>query len=153
MDHQNQGPDYVPAGYPAQELQVKDWFIYELDFADLAPGDVQTQSFTIETDSNFLWQQGVYAANIGFAAYEIGTQPIPNIAVAIQDTGSGRNLTSSSVPVQNFFGLGREPFYLLLQRWFRSNSTVKVTVNNYDSTDTYNLNLSFIGTKYFYYPG
>lgn len=149
----SEAPQYAGTNQSPGPTVVYDWFIYEADFTGIAPGASQTQTISIEADSNFLWQQGVYAANIAYAAYEIGTQPIPNAGVVIQDTGSGRNLMSSAVPLQNFFGLGREPFCLFSARWFRANTTFKVTVNNYDAADTYNLNLSFIGLKAFYYTG
>jgi len=132
---------------------VSDWFIYEADFSALAPAAVATQTINIEADSNFLWQQGVMVADIADAAFTVQSQPLPNIAINIQDTGSGRNLMSSAVPAQNFFGTSREPFMLMNPRWFRANTTFKVTCTNYDAAVTYNLRLSFIGTKFFNYPG
>ena len=132
---------------------VSDWFVYECDFSDLAPASITTQTVTVEADSNFLWQQGIFAADIADAAFTVADQPLPNVSINIQDTGSGRNLMSSAVPVQSIFGTGREPFMLMNPRWFRSNTTFKVTVNNYDADATYNLRLSFVGTKFFNYPG
>ena len=136
-----------------QAFGVSDWYTYEADFAGLDAGTAQVLTVNVEADSNFLWQQGVYVCDIADAAYEIGTQPVPNVAVSILDTGSGRNLMSNSVPVPNIFGLGREPFTLQNPRWFRANTAFKVTVNNYDASVSYNLRLSFIGTKFFNYPG
>jgi hypothetical protein len=58
---------------------------------------------------------------------------------------------STAAPVPSLFGLGREPYQLKNPRWFRANTQVTVAVSNFDAADTYNLRLSFIGTKFFNY--
>ncbi len=132
---------------------VSDWFVYEVDFTALNFGTSAQVIFTIQSDSDFLWQQATYAADIAAAAYTIDSQPVPNISIQIQDTSAGRYLMTGPVPVPNVFGLGREPFELKNPRWFRSNSTVVITALNFDAAVEYNLRLSFIGTKFFDYPG
>jgi hypothetical protein len=132
---------------------VSDFFVYEADYADLAPGATAQYIFTVQADSNFLWQDATYSADIDAAAYTIDSQPVPNCVVTIQDTSSGRQLMSNPVPVPNIFGLGREPYSLKNPRWFRANTQVTVSVTNFDAAVTYNLRLSLIGTKFFNYPG
>jgi hypothetical protein len=135
-----------------QVFGVSDFFVYELDFGTLANGTTVQSTFTVQADSNFLWQQAAFAADIAGAAYTQSSQPIPNVSVLITDTASGRQLMSSPVPVTNIFGTGREPFILPCPRWFRANTQVTVSVTNFDAAVTYDLRLSFIGTKFMGFP-
>jgi len=140
--------DLTPAQLQ-EAFGVSDFFIYEVDFSGLASGATALQTFTIQADSNFLWQRGNYQADIAAAAFQYSTQPVPNIVLDISDTSSGRHLTSSPSPVASFFGFGHGPADLINPRWFRSNTQVTVSATNYDASVTYNLRLSFIGTKFF----
>jgi hypothetical protein len=130
---------------------VSDFYIYEVDFPGLVAGTAAQSTFTIQADSDFLWQDACYYADIAQAAFTVNSQPVPNVAVTIQDTSSGRLLMSTAAPVPSLFGLGREPYQLKNPRWFRANTQVTVAVSNFDAADTYNLRLSFIGTKFFNY--
>lgn len=69
--------------------------------------------------------------------------------MTIQDTGSGRNLMNTAVPVASIFGTGQLPFILPRQRIFLANATVNVTLTNFDVAADYDLYLSFIGEKGF----
>lgn len=148
-----QNLDEASAEQLREAFGVSDWFVYQVDFTGLNFGTSEQVIFTIQSDSDFLWQQATYAADIAAAAYTIDSQPVPNISLQIQDTSAGRYLMTAPVPVPNVFGLGREPFQLKNPRWFRSNSTVVITALNFDAAVEYNLHLSFIGTKFFNYPG
>lgn len=132
---------------------VSDFFTYEVDFSALAPAATQQFTFTVQADSNFLWQRACFQADVAGAAFTYSSQPIPNVTVAIQDTSSGRQLMSSPVPIPSLFGVGHEPSDLITPRWFRANTQVTLSVNNYDAAVTYNLRLSLIGTKFFQYSG
>lgn len=117
-----------------------DFFTYELDFTTSIAGNGQaTGTLQIQTDSDFFWTKSAYA--------QTGTG-VP--AILIQDTGSGRNLSTYAVPVINMFGTGQLPFILPRQRVFASNSTVNITISNLDSVNAIStLRLSFIGEKWF----
>jgi len=135
----------------ADAFGTTDFYVYEADFGSIAAGATGQVNITIQADSNFLWQQGCYYADIAAAAFNIGNQPVPNMTLTITDTSSGRQLMSSAVPVPSIFGLGREPFILPTPRWFRANTQVTLLVANFDAADTYDLRLSLIGTKFFNY--
>jgi hypothetical protein len=141
------------AGQPvAQQREAyfaKDFFTYELDISALAAGGSTTQTFTIQADSDFLWTKAAYFADIAAAAQTSSTLIVPLATVLIQDTGSGRNLMSSAVPIPSLFGSGGLPMILPRQRLFVARSQVQVTVTNYDAAVTYNIRLSFIGEKGF----
>lgn len=128
---------------------AKDFFVYELDFASIAAGGSATASFTIQADSDFLLTKLAYHPTIADAAYNDSTRPIPNASILIQDTGSGRNLMNTAVPLDAIFGTGQLPFILPRQRIFVANSTVNVTINNFDAANATKLRLSFIGEKGF----
>ena len=132
------------ARFPAVPQQdpyfAKDFFVYELDMTvSLAALATTTLNFTIQADSDFLWTKGTFI--------QTGTG-VP--AIIIQDTGSGRNLSTQAVPVANFFGTGQLPFILPRQRIFVARATVNVTVTNLDAVNAVTtLRLSFIGEKGF----
>lgn len=136
-----------------QELQnvfgVRDFFAYELDFASVAAAGTASASFTVQTDSNFLWQYGCFFADIAGAVQTDSSRVIPLITATIQDQSSGRNLTSAAVPIASLFGNGSLPFLLPTPRFFRAATQVTVAITNFSAATAYVLKLQFIGTKFF----
>lgn len=126
-----------------------DFFIYEVDFSALASGGSQTSSFTVQQEADFLLTKINMSPNIAAAAYTQSATPVPLVTIMINDTGSGRNLMSSAVPLPNLFGSAGLPFILPRQRLFVASSVVNITLTNYDAATTYNISLSFIGEKAF----
>lgn len=128
---------------------VRDFFTYELDFAALAtPGGTAQSSFTVQADSNFLWQQAAFFADIAAADEEVATRVIPLVSCVITDSSSGRQLSSGNVPLNSLFGTGELPYILPTPRFFRAQTQVNVSLLNF-GLSTYNIKLSFIGTKFF----
>jgi hypothetical protein len=134
----------APASYFA-----RDFYVYELDFFALANGSSATSNFTIQADSDFFWTSAMYLADIAAATLTDSTRVIPLVTVLITDTGSGRQLMSSAMPLASLFGTGQLPFVLPRQRLFKANSTITVTAANYSTASTYNFRLSFLGEKAF----
>lgn len=132
-----------------QLFGVRDIFTYTINFASLANAANATGQFTIEADSNFLWQEASYQADVALAAVTDSSRIIPLVNVTIQDSGSGRQLMNTATPIPNIFGTGELPFLLPTPRFFRAQTTVSINVSNYSTATTYNLRLSFIGTKFF----
>lgn len=132
-----------------QLFGVRDYFVYEADFSGVASGATSQTTFTIQTDSNFLWQTGCYIADIAAAGETDSSRVIPLMTCIIQDTSSGRQLSSTPVPIPSQFGTGELPFVLPSPRFFRANTQITVSVTNYDAANAYNLRLSFIGTKFY----
>lgn len=130
-----------------------DFFVYEVDFAALTAGTSQTSSFTIQQEADFLLTKINMSPNIAAAAYTQSATPVPLVTIMINDTGSGRNLMSSAVPLPNLFGSAGLPFILPRQRLFVASSVVNITLTNYDAAAAYNIRLSFIGEKAFKYGG
>jgi len=126
-----------------------DFFVYEVDFSALAAGASATGQFSVQAEADFLLTKTAYFADIAAAAETVSSQVIPLVTVMINDTGSGRNLMSTAVPVGSMFGRGDLPFILPRQRLFVASSVVNITVTNFSAATAYNLKLSFIGEKAF----
>lgn len=135
---------------PERTQSHEDYYVYEVDFNGLAPGNQQNGNIQIQADSDFKWLTAAYHADIAAAAFTDDTRPIPNVTVAITDQGSGRQLTQNPVPIPSIFGTGRLPFVLPIPRVFRARSSIGIDVVNFDAAATYNIRLSFIGTKLYY---
>ena len=133
----------------APGYMARDFFVYEVDFSALAAGTSSTASFSVQADSDFLWTSGTFFADIAAGAQTDDSRVIPLVSLLITDTGSGRQLMNTAVPVASLFGTGQLPFVLPRQRLFRANSNVTITANNFSAATAYNLRLSFIGEKGF----
>lgn len=128
---------------------VRDFFIYELDFASIAASGTASSSFTVQADSNFLWQYGAFFADIAGATQTDSSRVVPAISATILDTSSGRQLMSAAVPITSLFGTGQLPFLLPTPRFFRAQTQVTVNLTNFSAATAYVLKLQFIGTKFF----
>jgi hypothetical protein len=129
-----------------------DFFVYEMTFDTLLAATAQTGTFTIQAEADFLLSKMVFFASIAGADQTDSSRVIPAVSVVISDTGSGRNLMDSGVPVSSIFGYGDLPFILPRQRVFIRSSVVNITVSNFSAgTDYDTLRLSFIGEKAFKY--
>jgi hypothetical protein len=128
---------------------VRDFFVYELDFGSVAAAGTASSSFTVQADSNFLWQYGNYFADLAGAAQTDSGRVIPLMSATILDTSSGRQLMSAAVPIASLFGTGQLPFLLPTPRFFRAQTQVTVNVTNFSAATAYVTKLQFIGTKFF----
>lgn len=127
----------------------EDFFVYNVEFADIAPADVQQGNIQIQADSAFKWTAAAVQADIAGAGYEAATRPIPLTSLQIVDTGSGRQLFSNPLPVETIFGNGGLPFILPIPRIFMPRSNIALTLSNISTDTTYNVRLQLIGTKVF----
>ena len=124
-----------------------DFYTYEAEALALAAGAAANDVIQIEADSNFILQKLAFYADIAAAAFVESTQPIPNVTIQIQDTGSGRNLMANPIPIPSIFGFGRLPFILPNPRVFLKSSSIQVAFANFDAAVAYNIRLAFIGVK------
>lgn len=131
--------------------QARDFFVYELDFLALANGVSATQTINIQQEADFLLTKMAQQTDLAAAAITSANQPIPLCTIMISDTGSGRQLMNTAVPLHNLFGEGDLPFILPRQRIFIASSVINVTLSNYSAATTYNVRLSLIGEKGFRY--
>lgn len=128
---------------------IKDFYVYEEDFPDLDAGTTGTGNINIQADSDFVVQKLTYFADTDKQPQTDSSRVIPLINVNITDSGSGRNLMETAIPVPNLFGTGQIPFILPQPKLFLARSTIAITVTNFSAVTVYNLKLSFIGYKVF----
>lgn len=126
-----------------------DFFVYQVNFLALAAGASNTANFVIDADSDFLLSKLTMQADIADAAQTSSTRVVPLANIVINDTGSGRNLMDTAVPLSNLFGIGELPFILPRKRVIGSRSVVNITLTNTSAASQYNIRLSFVGEKAF----
>lgn len=133
-----------------QALQVDrsmDFYGYTVDIASIAAAATVTQTFSIDTDSNFVLQKMTQESDISGAAVTTGTEVVPLCKIQVQDGGSSRQMFSQPVSLHGVFGTGENPFILPAPRLFSAGSTVTITVTNYSAATTYHIVLHFLGLK------
>lgn len=133
--------------YANKQIQL-DPFNYVIGpFAFTAAG-VLTGNINIQADSDFILMTTEYWVDVAAAAQTAATRSLFNGTVLLTDTGSGRQLMSQAVPVDNIFGNGQFPYVWQQPKMFASKSTLQVQVTQIEAT-TQNLYLTFSGVKVF----
>lgn len=133
-----------------QKNYIPDYYVYTAELSALTAGSSQTAQINIEADANFVVVKTAYFADIAGGAQTDSSRVIPLIKVALTDSGSGRNLQNSPVPIDCIAGRGSLPFVLPVPRIFSARATLNVTFSNYSAaTDYANVVLAFIGYKRF----
>jgi hypothetical protein len=125
---------------------AQDFFTYVIPITEsIAAGGTTDGNVTLDADSDFLWQKFTFLAlDNSAAAIE---QNLTKCGLIITDTGSGRNLSNSTVPLAAFAGSGELPFILPTPKIFKASGQIQVTVNNFGDTTLSSLYLVFIGQK------
>lgn len=144
------------ASAPGGITYVKDFFVYVLAFNSMAAGATKTVVLNIQSDADFIWMKSTRFANL-----HGGTAPFTNAQLSelqitnFQDSGSGRNLISTSTGnsmVDNIFGTGELPFIMPIPRIFKANANFNVTLLNVSAANQYdNITLALVGVKDFAY--
>lgn len=133
----------------------RDLYVYEAQALALAASASVTDTIQIEADSSFILQKLAFhnlaPAGTVLAASALGLvdgqRIITPVTVIITDTGSGRQLMPTGIPIPSLFGTGQLPFILPNPRLFMRNSTISVQFTNLDATNAYTVRLAFIGYK------
>jgi len=133
----------------ASRYVARDFYVYGTVHSAVNPSTSNTQSILISADSDFQLEKLTFFADIAAAEQQQATLEIPLCTVMITDTGSGRQLMSVAIPVTSLFGTGEIPFVLKQPKIFVARSTVSIAVTNFSAANTYNVRLSFIGSKLF----
>lgn len=121
-------------------------FTYQANFASLAFGATIASQVVFQNDADFIIMAQAYYA---FAANAptVSGRPYPNVSVLINDSGSGKNLTSLPVPIPAWFGDGQFPFVLPAPYLWARKSVMNLTLQNNDGATAYTIGLSFHGVK------
>lgn len=134
---------------PPPMLELRSFYVYEVQTLALPVGGNSTDSINIESDADFWWIKAAYFADIAGAAQTEATRIIPNVDVQIVDTGSGRQLLNGNIPIPSIFGQGSLPFVMPLPQVFKANSVVRVDFTSREAAITPNIRLALIGYKDF----
>lgn len=123
----------------------KDYFVGHIDFTPLAANSTQSQGFGVSADADFVILYGTRIVtavdNVTFIAN------VPEL-VTLTDTGSGRNLMSSPIHMDELFGTAQLPAYWAFPKLIRAGSTLTATIQSLEATAR-NVRLSFHGFKVF----
>lgn len=134
---------------PVKQKAFKDMYIYGANFLAVAPTAVATFVINISADSDFELQKLTYSADLAGAAQTDSSRTVPKCSLIVLDNGSGRQMMDRAIPIPSFFGNGEKPYILPTPRLWRRNTSISLTLTNYDAAETYNVYLGFIGVKIF----
>lgn len=139
---------------PQAPQRRRDFFVYPLNFTGgnaVVAGTAAQGAIQIQADSDFELTKFTMFADIGLANETESSRVLPLVTIQITDTGTGRALFSSPVPIPAIMGDGRIPFILPVPKIFSANASVAVQVANFSGATDYNLRLCLIGAKIFTY--
>lgn len=135
---------YLPARYAKR---AKDFFAYGIDFTPLAAGGTDSDTFSVQQDSDFLLV-GLTARVNEDGSPNTPTDD-PGITIQIRDTGSGRSLFGRSLALRTIVGTGELPTYLPWPKFINRGSVVTAELNNLVAGTAFDVRLSFLGFKIF----
>lgn len=139
-----QALEYLP---PELRQRARDYFAYSTDFLPLAAGTADTESISIQADSDFLL---VAATGIARDPADVDSRfAAPAITVQLTDTGSGRQLQNQAQDWLSFFGDSELPFFLPYPKVLDRNSILTTTLENLDGAQDYDVRISYHGFKIF----
>lgn len=137
-------------GGPQGSRFAYDFYVYAVNFGNIAALATVTRQVTVQADSNFEWIMSTAYGNLNGATPPYTDNVLLPINLLIVDSGSSRQLFSDPVPLPSIAGTGKQPFILPVPRLFMAKSTIQLTAQNFDGTDTYdNVRLHLIGRKLF----
>lgn len=127
-------------------------FVYSADFTTatgnpIAPLTFGNFNINIQKDANFKILAACYECDVGGAPQVAATRQLALCTVQLTDTGSGRAFFDRPVPITSIFGDGQLPFPWPSPKIMRALSTLQVQVFNFDTVNTIDLRLAFIGNK------
>lgn len=129
----------------------RDFFAYAINFFNLGPGQAQNGAIQIQSDSDFELQKLAQFCDINGAAQTDDSRVLPLVSLQITDTGTGRQMFSTDIPIPATMGDGQIPFILPTTKIFSANASVAFLVTNYSAATAYNVRLILQGAKLFRY--
>jgi hypothetical protein len=113
-----------------------DYFWYAATVTGLqSTATTGTSIINIDADSDFYcvalsYQAVVLTGALGGILTE-ATNVIPVVTIQITDTGSGKSLMNTPIPIGAIMGDGKRPYRLIRPRVFQSNATVQLNYTAY----------------------
>lgn len=128
--------------------KARDYFAYSFPtFEPLAAGTSDTETVTIQADSDFLAMAIAGTARDPAAPDTIFDSP--PITVVFEDTGSGRNIQNRAMDWHNVMGTAELPFFLPFPKYLDGTSVVRLTLENLDAAQDFDVRVVLHGFKVF----
>lgn len=127
----------------------RDFFVYGINFLALAAGAAANGSIQIQADADFELQKLSMFADVAAAGQTSASRVLPLVTVQITDTGTGRQVFNTELPIPAVMGDGQIPFILPTTKIFSANASIQFAVTNFDAAQAYNLRILLIGSKLF----
>ena len=121
---------------------------FPLTFVVAAGVTSAPQQIQIDASAPFMLVSQEYFCSVS-PVVAVTTIQQANLSVQIVDQQSNRQWQSAAVPVDTIFGTGRQPYFYPQPRLIAANTSLQVTVNNFDTAQTYSLTLTFSGYRYY----
>lgn len=122
---------------------IKEFFAYSVNFLPLAASGTQTQSISIQSDTDFILLYGTMVATQTDNVTPLAFAPA---LVQLRDGSSGNDLFQSPLHVENVFGDAMQPGIFAVPYYLRANSNLQVTLQNLEANDR-NYRLAFHGCR------
>jgi hypothetical protein len=146
------GPAFSPAnpffGLLPKEFagRLKDPFVYNI-VQTIAAGVTATGTVNVQSDSDFVWTQGVVVVTDAAGTAFTNAANVPGL-VQLTDSASGRALQDQATHISGWFGTAQLPFFLQMPKIFRAGGQITATTQN-QSAGTLVFRYSFHGFKVF----
>lgn len=128
-----------------------DFFTFVINFLPLAASNTDTQNFITQADSGFAICKTSFNVASNVNVFVVNISDIPRYApqvITLTDSGSGRDLSNTAVPIGTLFGPDECPFTWPTPKILDPNSTFTARIQNLVAT-AFNIRLSFHGYKIF----
>lgn len=142
-----QNPQPVPGG--GQVQYTEDFFTYSINIGSITTLATSTQQINIQADSDFEWVMSTASGNLNGNSEPWTDACVIPITVTIVDSGSGRQLMNSAMPMSGLAGTGKQPFILPIPRRFNAKSTVTLVFTSFSASTWDHLFFNMIGRKIF----
>lgn len=124
-----------------------DYFAYGTDFTpSIAAGATSTQPINIQNDSAFCILSAVMVVTDTSNTTFFGQRPLLTL---LNDSGSGRYLSSVPIAADNLFGTAELPMVWPIPKILGPNTTFTVQVQNLDLVNALVVRVAFHGFKIF----
>lgn len=115
----------------------EDYFWYGARVTGLSSVAVNgTSIINIDADADFYCVGFSYQADVAVAALTEATNVIPLVTLQITDTGSGKAMMNTPLPLASIAGDGKRIYRLVRPRVFQSNATVQLAWASYVAAGT-----------------
>lgn len=127
------------------------WLVFPT-FGPMTAALAQNQQVVVPNDSDFECRRIMYHIDAAAAQFVVAAAIIPNVTIMIQDSGSGRNLLNNAAPLASVACAESAiaPVDLAWPKIFARNSTITITLTNFDAAaTTNNIRITMAGRKIF----